>query len=128
MARDEMINRYVAYLDACNRRAWNELGAFVAASVLVNGEELTQREYVAQVMATIEVFPDYRWELRRAIVEGEWLAVHLLDTGTRAKQFLNAPGDGARVATDELDMYRVVDGLICEVVGTVDNARLAHIP
>ena len=128
MAREEMINRYVAYLDACNRRAWHELGAFVAASVLVNGEELTQREYVAQVMATIEVFPDYRWELRRAIVEGEWLAVYLLDTGTRAKPFLNAPGDGARVSTDELDMYRVVDGLICEVVGTVDNARLAHIP
>ena len=127
MARDEMINRYVAYLDACNRRAWNELGAFVAASVLVNGEELTQRESVAQVMATIEVFPDYRWELRRAIVEGEWLAVYLLDTGTRAKPFLNAPGDDARVSTDELDMYRVVDGLICEVVGTVDNARLAHI-
>lgn len=35
--------------------------------------------------------------------------------------------DGARVATDELDMYRVVEGLICEVVGTVDNARLAHV-
>jgi predicted ester cyclase len=69
-------------------------------------------------------FPDYRWELRRVVFEGEWLAVHMHDVGTRAGAFLIAPGDGTRIETDEFDMYRIVDGLIREVEGTADNARL----
>lgn len=122
--RDAFIRRYSDYLDACNRRAWDELRTFVADRVLVNGSTRTRREYVADVMATTAVFPDYRWELRRVVLEGEWLAVHLHDTGTRRGRFLDAPGDGTPVETDEFDMYRIVDGLIVEVVGTADNARL----
>jgi predicted ester cyclase len=124
VSRDEVVRRYAEYIDACNRRDWNELGTFVGESVLVNGSARSRREYVADVMATTEAFPDYRWELRRVVVEGEWLAVHLHDTGTRIGRFLDAPGDGARVETDEFDMYRVVEGLIIEVEGTADNARL----
>ena len=59
---------------------------------------------------------------RRVVLEGDWLAVHLHDTGTRAGDFLGAGGDGAHVATDEFNMYRVVDGLIVELEGTADNA------
>ncbi len=77
-------------------------------------------------MATTVPFPDYRWDLRRAIVAGEWLAVHLHDSATRAGAFLCASGDGARVQTDEFDMYRIIDGLIHEVEGTADNARLCR--
>ncbi len=124
--RDEVIRRYLDYLDACNRRAWDELPEYLADRVLVNGSPRSPREYVADVMATAAVFPDYRWELRRAVLEGEWLAVHLYDTGTRMGDFRGAPGDGARVETDEYDMYRIVDGLILEVDGTADNARLCQ--
>lgn len=123
-SRDEVISRYRAYLGACNRRAWNELGTFLADSVLVNGVPRSRSEYVADVARTTAIFPDYRWSLRRAVHEGEWLAVHLYDTGTRHGDFLGAPGDGAPVETDEFDMYRIVDGLILEVEGTADNARL----
>jgi len=62
--------------------------------------------------------------LRRVVLVDEWLAVHLHDDGTRAGAFLTAPADGTRIETDELDMYRIVDGLIHEVEGTADNARL----
>lgn len=118
------MERYRGYLDACNRRAWEELGRYVADHVTVNGTVRSRREYIADIETTTVVFPDYRWELRRAVVDGEWLAVHLRDTGTRDGAFLGAPGDGTRVATDEFDMYHVVDGLIVEVEGTADNARL----
>ncbi len=123
-SRDEIVQRYEAYLEACNRRDWGEVGAFLADRVLVNGVERTRAEYVADVRRTTMIFPDYRWELRRAIHEGEWLAVHLYDTGTRHWEFLGADGDGSRVETDEFDLYRIVDGLIVEVEGTADNARL----
>jgi predicted ester cyclase len=122
--RAEVVRRYRDYLDACNRRAWDELATFVADSVVVNGVTRSRSEYVADVQQTIAIFPDYRWKLRRAVHEGEWLAVHLYDTGTRRAEFLGAAGDGSPVDTDEFDMYRIVDGLIVEVEGTADNARL----
>jgi predicted ester cyclase len=101
--RDSVVRRYEQYLEAGNRRSWEELG-----------------------LATTATFPDYRWELRRVVLEGDWLAVHLRDTGTRVGGFLGARGDGARVETDEFDMYRVIDGLIVELEGTADNARLCR--
>lgn len=36
--------------------------------------------------------------------------MHLRSTGTRVGEFLGEPGDGARVETDEFDIYRIVDG------------------
>lgn len=120
------MRRYQAYLGACNRRAWDEVGGYLADSVLANGLVRSRREYVDDIVATISVFPDYQWELRRVVVEGQWLAVHLRDTGTRQARFLGADGDGTFVETDEFAMYRIVDGLIVEVEGTADNARLAR--
>lgn len=124
--RDDVVEHYLRYLDACNRRAWDELPAFLARTVLTNGEPLTRREYVADIEATTAVFPDYRWEVRRTVWDGEWLAVHLHDSGTRAQPFLDAPGDGAHVETEEFAMYRIADGCIHELEGTADNARLSR--
>jgi predicted ester cyclase len=119
-----MVSRYRGYLDACNRRSWDDVGSYLADSIRVNGRTRSRAEYLADILRTTTIFPDYRWELRRAVCEGEWLAVHLYDTGTRRREFLGADGDGTRAETDEFDMYRIVDDLIVEVEGTADNARL----
>ena len=126
--REAILDLYDRYLAACNARDWERLGDFVADEVAVNGRRRTRDEYVADIRATVAVFPDYVWELRRAVVEGEWLAVHLYDRGTRQRPFMGAPGDGARVETDEFDLYRIVDGRIVIVDGTADNARLQSGP
>jgi predicted ester cyclase len=55
--RDELVRRYEAYLDACNRHAWDEIGGYLADSVLVNGVARSRREYVDDIRATISVFP-----------------------------------------------------------------------
>jgi predicted ester cyclase len=125
--RSEIIARYTEYLDACSRHAWEEIPPFVADTVEVNGVEQSHAEYVAGIRSTVEVFPDYRWTLQRALVDGQWLGVHLTTSGTRVGEFLGAPGDGSRVATEEFDMYRIVDGVIHEVHGTADNARLRRV-
>ena len=125
-SRDQVVGRYRSYLDACNRHAWDELGGYVDDFVLVNGARRTRHEYVADIVATTAAFPDCRWELQRVLLEGEWLAVHLHDAGTRVSDFLGAAGDNTWVETDEFDMYRIVDGLIVEVEGTADNARLCQ--
>lgn len=113
--REDVIADYSRYLDACNRRDWAEVGAHVADRVLVNGTERSREEYVGDVRTTTDRFPDYRWRLVRTVLEGEWLAVQLHDT---------ASADGVALQTDEFDLYRIVDGLIVELAGTADNARL----
>jgi predicted ester cyclase len=123
-ARDDIVSHYRSYLDACNRRAWEELKAYLAETIVVNGQPRSQDQYIADVRATTETFPDYRWRLVRAVVEGEWLAVHLYDVGTRSNTFLGAPGNNSWVETQEFDMYRIIGGRIHEVEGTADNARL----
>jgi predicted ester cyclase len=122
--RDDIVTRYLEYLDACNRRAWEQVRSHIADTVLVNGSPRTKDEYLSDLVTTTDAFPDYRWQLLRAVVEGEWLAVHLHDVGTRSLAFLGAPGDHTRVETDEFDMYRIIAGRIHEVEGTADNARL----
>ncbi len=120
----DTLGMYTSYLAACNERDWEGVASFVHLSVLVNGVRLTQQEYVADIKKTITVFPDYAWELRRAVEQPPWLAVHLHDTGTRHLAFLGAPGDQSAVVTDEFAMYRIVDQRIAELWGTADNARL----
>lgn len=49
-ARADVIRRYLDYLDACTRHAWNELPPFLAETLLVNAQSRTQAEYVADLM------------------------------------------------------------------------------
>lgn len=121
---DDVLGFYRRYLTVCNQHAWHELAPFLADNVLVNDQARSRREYIADLAALGRSFPDYRWELRRAIVQGEWLAVHLHDTGTRVGPFLEAPGDGTEVQTHEFAMYRISGGLIHEVEVTADNKPL----
>ncbi|HNQ08042.1 MAG TPA: ester cyclase [Tetrasphaera sp.] len=123
--RAAVLERYARYLAAYNSRAWSELGSHVADEVLVNGRMRTRTKYVADLQILCESFPDYRWTLVRVLADGDWLAVHVHDTGTRQGAFAGAPGDGTAVETDEFAMYRFgIDGRIREVEVTTDNARL----
>jgi predicted ester cyclase len=47
------------------------------------------------------VFPDFHWEIRHLVVEGEWLAAHLFDTGTQAAEFRGVPPEGRRFGVPE---------------------------
>ena len=93
--------------------------------MLVNGVSISRAEYMANLAALQDVFPDYQWRLRRTVVEPPWFAVHLETSGTRQRTFLDAPGDGTRVTSDEFVMYRIEQLKIVELWGTADNARLA---
>jgi predicted ester cyclase len=77
-----VLELYRRYLDVCNRHAFSELAPCLRDVVLVNGRERTAREYMDDLDAVVRAFPDYRWELQRAVVEEPWLAVHLTDRGT----------------------------------------------
>jgi len=115
---------YRRYNELCNEHRFRELGAFVAADVVVNGEPQGLDGYVAGLEAVVEAFPDYRWELRHLLVEGPWIAAHFVDIGTHLGTFRGIPPTGRGVTTQEFAMYRVHGDRIVEVWVTADNALL----
>lgn len=115
---------YRRYLDCCNRHDFDRLDEFVAAEVHVNGERQGLAGYIAGLRAVVAAFPDYRWELRHLLVEGNWLAAHLHDTGTHLGMAFGSPATGRRVSTEEFAFYRIEGARIVEVWVTADDLQL----
>ena len=107
---------YRRYLERCNEHRFSELGDFVTDPVEVNGEPMSAARYGEGLAEVVEVVPDFHWDLRQLLVDGDRLAALLIDTGT-------GPG-GRTLQFHELAVYRVADGRIAEVWGDLDAARL----
>ena len=107
---------YRNYLQRCNERRFDELHEFVADAVEVNGEPYGLARYVAGLRDVVDTFPDFHWEVREILVDGDRLAVRLEDHGTTLA--------GRRVWTREFAMYDVSGGRINSVWGDLDHRRL----
>ena len=104
---DSFYRRYIA---TCNAHRFDALGEFVAEDVEVNDERLGVAAYESGLQAIVDEIPDFHWELRHLLVDGDWLAAHFLDTGTHAPT-------GRRVSVPEFSIYRIEGGKIAEVWG-----------
>ncbi|HET7399224.1 MAG TPA: ester cyclase [Intrasporangium sp.] len=122
--RDQVLDAYAQYLARCNAHDFASVASFIHDRCLVNGRVRTSAEYVSDLEKVGVAFPDYRWELRRAVWEEPWLAVHLCDTGTHGGAWQGRPPTGRTVTTDEFAMYRFEAGRIAEVEVTADTGRL----
>jgi predicted ester cyclase len=122
--RDALDAFYRRYNACCNAHAFDRLHEFVASDVRVNGAEQGLEAYVAGLRAVVAAFPDYRWDLRHLLIDGECIAAHFVDTGTHRGEFLGAPATGRAVTTQEFAVYRVEAGRIAEVWVTADNLGL----
>ena len=115
MSRDEKLALYHRYLDRCNRHRFEELDEFVAEGV--GGSTKGLANYIRGCAEVIAAFPDYRWSLQHAIVEGNWLAARLWGDGTHTGTFRGVIATGRELRTQELVMYRFADGKIAECWG-----------
>ena len=73
--------------------------------------------YIAGCAAVVTGFPDYRWALQHAIVDGDWLGARLIGTGTHTGTFRRVAPTGRAIRTQELVMYRFENGKIAECWG-----------
>jgi Domain of unknown function (DUF4177)/SnoaL-like polyketide cyclase len=71
--------------------------------------------------AVVEAFPDYRWDLQRLLVDGDWLAARLYGVGTHIAPFRGIAAPGRVIHTQELVIYRVADGRIAECWGDLGS-------
>jgi len=112
---------YGDYLRHCNAHRFDELDRFVASDVSVNGAQVGLAEYIAGLRAVVDAFADYHWQLHHLLIDGDWLAVHLLDTGTHTGTHAGVASTGRRVHTHEFALYRLNAGHIVEVWVTADD-------
>jgi predicted ester cyclase len=115
---------YRRYIACCNAHEFHRLAEFVASAVQVNGDVQSLPDYIRNLEAAVEAFPDYHWDLQHLLVDGEWVAAHLIDTGTHLGTFLGVQPTGREVTTQELAFYRVAADRIVEVWVTADNLRV----
>lgn len=121
MAIDDPREFYAAYIATCNNHRFAELESFVAADIMVDDMAIGQDRYITLLKELGAAFRDYHWEVRRIIVEGPWLAVHLAVTGTQTGSWLGIAPTGRRIRADELALYRLSGNRIAEVRSITDN-------
>ena len=124
MTKGELAAFYRRYNACCNEHRFEDLAEFVARDVAIDGIDRGLDAYVAEVRAVVRAFPDYRWEVRRLVVDAPWIAAHLIDTGTHREAFRGIPATGRSVAVAEFAFYRVDAGQIAEVWGSAFHVQL----
>lgn len=120
--RAELAAFYRRYLRCCNEHRFDELAEFVHQDVRVNDTRRGLGLYVAGLRDVVEAFPDYCWELRHLLVDGDWLSAHLTGTGTHSGAFLGVPATGRVISVQELALYRVDGGRIVECWGDLGSS------
>jgi predicted ester cyclase len=124
MTANEFSSFYARYNAACNEHRFDDFADFVASDVVINDTGRGLDAYTEGLWAVVRGFPDYRWELRRLLVDPPWIAAHLTDTGTHDGAFLGVPATGRPVKTEEFAHYRLEGGRIAEVWGTGFSEQL----
>jgi predicted ester cyclase len=119
---DQLADFYRRYIARCNAHRFDELGEFVDDDVRVNDAPCGLGQYGAGLRDVVEAFPDFHWDLRHLLVDGNWLCAHLTDAGTHAGTFLDVPATGRRISAAEFAVYRVERGKIVEVWGDLGPA------
>lgn len=124
MTNDELAGLYRRYNACCNEHRFEDLAEFVALDVAIDGIDRGLDAYAAELRAVVHAFPDYRWGLRRLVVDAPWIAAHFTDTGTHREAFRGVPPTGRSVAVPEFAFYRVEAGRIAEVWGSAFHVHL----
>ncbi len=120
--RAERIDFYRRYIDCCNQHRFEELGEFVAEDVRGGDGKEGLESYIAGCQAVVDAFPDYHWDLQQVLVDGDWLAARLVDTGTHSGTFRGVPATGRVITVQELAVYRLENGRIAEGWGDLGSA------
>ena len=86
----------------------------------VNDVPMDRAAVAAQFPPLFSAFPDWHWEIRHLVVDGDNIAVHFTVTGTHRGAFQGIEATGRRVTISEFTLYRVEDGKFAEVWDLTD--------
>jgi len=118
--REENRWLYLSYLDFCNEHDVEGMASFYTSTIKVNDAPMDPAAVAAQFPPLFSAFPDWHWEIRHLVVDGENIAVHFTVTGTHRGVFREIEATNRRVTTSEFTLYHIEDGKFAEVWDLTD--------
>lgn len=118
--RDEHKSLYLSYLEYCNEHDFDRMASFYTSTIKVNDVPMAPAAVTAQFSPVISAFPDWHWEIRHLVVDGDYIAVHFTVTGTHRGAFHGIEATGRRVNISEFTLYHVEEGKFAEVWDLTD--------
>jgi steroid delta-isomerase-like uncharacterized protein len=118
--RDEHRSLYLSYCEYCNEHDLDRMASFYTSTIKVNDVPMDPAAVAAQFAPLFSAFPDWHWEIRNLVVDGDYIAVHFTVTGTHRGAFQGIEATGRRVTISEFTFYRLEDGKFAEVWDDTD--------
>lgn len=122
--RDDHVSLYNSYLERCNEHDFAGMTTFYAPAIKINGVPTDAGAVTAQFAPLITAFPDWHWEVRHLVVDGEDLVLHFTVTGTHRGTFRGREATGRKVSVTEFTLYKVEDGKFAEVWDLLDTKEI----
>jgi predicted ester cyclase len=91
------------------------MASFYTSTVKVNDVPMEPAAVTAQFAPVISTFPDWHWEIRHIVVDGDYIAVHFMVTGSQRGAFQGIEATRRRVTISEFTLYHLEDGKFAEV-------------
>jgi predicted ester cyclase len=124
MTKEELLERYRAYIDCLNRRDWSRLGDHVADKVGYNGKEIGLAGYRRMLEGDVAAIPDLVFNIDFLVSDPPVLGARLLFDCTPQGELFGMPVDGRRVTFTENVFYRLVDGKVETVWSVIDRTAI----
>jgi predicted ester cyclase len=118
--RDEYRSLYLSYLKYCNEHDLDRMASFYTSTIKVNDVLMDPAAVAAQFAPLISAFPDWHWEIRHLVIDGDYISAHFTVTGTQRGAFQGIEATGRRVTITDFTLYRVEDGKFAEVWDLAD--------
>ena len=74
--REKNRSLYLSYLEFCNEHDVDGMTSFYASTIKVNDVPMDPAAVAAQFTPLFSAFPDWHWEIRHLVVDGDNIAVH----------------------------------------------------
>jgi predicted ester cyclase len=98
---------------------------FISDEVLLFGSEPMKRDEVATILqGIVDAVPDFHWEVKELLVDGDRLGARLVDTGTPTTEWLGIAPTGASFEIVEYAVYKVLDGRFVQMTSLFDAETL----
>jgi predicted ester cyclase len=96
------------------------MASFYTSTIKVNEVPKEPAAVAAQFAPLFSAFPDWHWEIRNLVVDGDYIAVHFTVAGTHRGVFQGIEATGRRVTISEFTFYRLEDDKFAEVWDRTD--------
>ncbi|MCW6512895.1 ester cyclase [Lichenifustis flavocetrariae] len=124
MTKDELLDRYRAYIDCLNRRDWSRLGDHVGDKARHNGKEIGLVGYRSMLEGDVAAIPDLTFNIDFLVADPPVIGARLLFDCTPQGELFGLPVNGRRVTFTENVFYRFEDGKVETVWSVIDVAAI----